>query len=89
MGTDRFREDVSEALKKFMQAHPGQTRSVLWADRNEAAIWLAAEGGAVSIDDFIARHVGPYTHSIRWQGSELRCRIELLDVEDCSPIRFE
>jgi hypothetical protein len=89
MGTHRFREDVSEALKKFMRAHPGQTPEVLKVSRDEAAVWLAAEGGAVSIDDFITRQAEPYTHTIPWQGSRLRCRVEPLDVEDRSPTRFE
>lgn len=89
MGTDRFREDVSEALKKFMHTHPDQTPEVLKVNRGEAAVWLAAEGGAVSIDDFITRRAEPYAHTIPWQGSELHCRLERIDVEDRSPTRFE
>jgi hypothetical protein len=89
MGTDRFREDVSEALKKFMRAYPGRTPEVLKVNRDEAAVWLAAEGGASAIDDFITQQVGSYTRTIPWQKSKLRCRIEPLDVEDRSPTRFE
>lgn len=89
MGTDRFREDVSETLKKFMRAHPSQTPEVLKVNRAEAAVWLAAEGGAISIDDFIAGHVAAYAHTVPWQKSKLRCRVEPLDVEDRSPTHFE
>jgi hypothetical protein len=51
-----------------MRAHPGQTPEVLWVNREEAAVWFAAEGGAASIEDFITHHVGPYAHTIPWQG---------------------
>ena len=36
MGTDRFKEDVSEAVKKFGRAQPGQTPHFLRVNRQEA-----------------------------------------------------
>jgi hypothetical protein len=67
MDTDRFREDVSEALKKFMRAHPSETPEVLKVNRGEATIWLDAEGSAASLDDFIRHQVRSYTHTVPWR----------------------
>jgi hypothetical protein len=89
MGTDRFREDVSEALKKFKRAHLDQTPQVLKVNRQEAMVWYAAENGGLSTEDFVTHQVQSYVDTIPWQKSKLRCGIELLDVDDASPTRFE
>jgi hypothetical protein len=87
MGTDRFREDVSEALKKFVRAQPGRTPQVLRVNLSDAMAWQAAEHSNMPADDFIAREVASYVATIPWQKSTLRCRIKVLDDE--SPTRFE
>lgn len=87
MGTDRFREDVSEALKKYVRAQPSQTPQVLKVNRREAMDWQAAEHSLLPTDDFIASQVASYAATIPWQKSTLRCVIEVLG--DDSPTRFE
>lgn len=89
MGTDKFREDVSEALKKFIRNNPNQTPQVMKVNYQDAANWCTAERSKQSPNDFVASQAQAYVNTIPWQKAVLRCPVELLNVDDNSPTRFE
>jgi hypothetical protein len=89
VGTDRFREDVSEALKKFVRSNPGQTPRVLKVNCQDALNWQTAEQSKLLTKDFVESSISQYVNSIPWQKSTLRCRVELLNADDESPTCFE
>lgn len=89
MGTERFREDISEALKRFVRSNPGQRPIVLKINWHDVPAWHQCERSKLSIADFVNVDVRRYTESIRLQGAELECSVELLPEDDQSATRFE
>ena len=89
MGTDRFREDVSESVKKFRREQSGRVPQVLKVNYQDAMTWHAAEQSKFSIDDFVTRQVGTYVNTVPWKKSTLRCETDLLACGDETPTRFE
>jgi hypothetical protein len=89
MGTQDFKADVSEALKKFARNNLGQTPSVLKVSYQDAMAWHAGAGSTLGIPPFVNQAVKTYLETIPFQQSPLRCSILLLNVEDRTPTRFE
>ncbi len=89
MGTDRFKEDVSEALKKFLKKQSDQTPKLLRVNYQDAMGWHTAELSEQLIETFVNQEVRSYLDSIPFQKSALRCSIELLGEDDGTPTRFE
>lgn len=89
MGTERFQDDVSEALKKYIRFNPGQGPQVVKVNFRDALAWHQHERSSLQISDFVQKVVRPYVNSIRMQKKSLSCSAELLGADDNSPTRFE
>ena len=89
MGTERFREDISEALKRCFRDNPGQKPTILKVNFRDAMAWHTHEGSKLPIGDFVEKDVKAYASSIPFQKSTVQCLIGLLNVNDDSPTHFE
>lgn len=89
MGTDRFREDVSKALKVYLNNCAGQRPRRLKVNFRDAMAWHTKEGSTALISDFVRTDVKAYVNSIPSHGSTLECDVELLNVDDDSRTRFK
>jgi len=89
MGTERFREDVSEALKTFLRDKPGQQPNTLIVNFRDAMAWHTAQRSRSSFNDFLNQHVKAYMDTLPFHKSPLVCSVILLNVDDDSPTHFE
>jgi hypothetical protein len=89
MGTERFREDVSESLRKYVKSNSGQKPEQLKVNFRDAMAWHERESSGLSVQDFVEKDVKSYVNSIPFQKSVLNCSVKLLGVDDESSTRFE
>jgi len=89
MGTERFREDVSNALNKYLKNQNGQKPRKLKVNYRDAMVWHTTQGNTLLIPDFVRGEVRSYLNSIPFHGSTFDCDVELLNVDDDSSTRFE
>jgi hypothetical protein len=89
MGTERFREDASQELKKFLKANPDQKPTKLKVNYRDAMDWLQGSKSRQAIQSFINQNVKSYVNTIPMQESTLKCSVELLNIDDDAPTRFE
>ena len=89
MGTQDYKADVSEALRRFAKSDPGQAPSVLKVNYQDAMTWHNQAGSKLATTAFVDQEVKAYMDTIPFQKSRLRCSIKLLDVDDQTSTHFE
>jgi len=88
MGTQDYKADISEALKKFTHDNSGHPPGILVVNYRDAMDWHTHAGSTSMIQSFLDGEVKRYMDPILLRSSPLRCSVKLLDVEDQTPTHF-
>ena len=90
MATDDYRDDVSVALRRFVQSNEGRRPSVLKVTYEDAMVWIAAEHSEKTPQEFVHQDVKKFVHTISLNHQILTdCSVELLTVDSGEESHFE
>jgi hypothetical protein len=95
MGTDRFMDDISAELRKFIAANKEKQPSVLIVSFEDALVWYNAARLKDDIrcgpKEFVELGaVKDYVQSLPWKQQNLKnCRITVLAVDSRQKTHFE
>jgi hypothetical protein len=88
MGTDRYREDICDELKKFERQNAGMRPTVLKVNWREAMGWQGLHATQTT-QSFVGGEISEFVNGLLLHGRRLAVSVELLNVDSDERTRFE